>query len=172
MLLFPHAAEKQSLLKEKPMSPSCPPWLAYIMQKERPPFQLKGKHPVHSVTAKCSEWKQNYTLHSCCEYWSFPIVAPCNFSGKKKKFPSVILGRLTVIMPLRTIKYCEHRLPRCAPDQIWTKGGPPPSTRLNNFSALLRWHLLAYFLSYPFISCHFSEASQVAAAKRNGRWQE
>lgn len=53
----------------------------------------------------------------------------------------------------------------------------PHAWSLNNFAAaaaLWRWHLVAYFLSWPFISCHFffPEASRVAAAKRDGRWLE
>lgn len=67
-------------------------------------------------------------------------------------------------------------LPQCAPDQTPNCGRPhlplPHASSLNNVAALSRWHLVAYFLSKPFISCHFSEASQVAAAKRNGRWLE
>lgn len=70
----------------------------------------------------------------------------------------------------------------------------PHASSLNNFAAaaaaaLWRWHLVAYFLSWPFISCHFSPlsfflslsfyfffllpgASRVASAKRDGRWLE
>lgn len=46
----------------------------------------------------------------------------------------------------------------------------PHALSLNNFAALSMRHLVAYLLSCPFISYHFSGASQVAAAKRNGRW--
>lgn len=46
-------------------------------------------------------------------------------------------------------------LPQCAPDAPLPLPSPNASS-LNNFSALSeRWHLVAYFLSYPFISCHF-----------------
>lgn len=70
----------------------------------------------------------------------------------------------------------------------------PHASSLNNFAAaaaaaLWRWHLVAYFLSWPFISCHFPPpflsfslflsiffllpgASRVASAKRDGRWLE
>lgn len=69
----------------------------------------------------------------------------------------------------RTIKYCDHRPVFLSASLDQT---PASAWTLNNFAALSRWHLAAYFLSYPFISCHFSEASQVAAAKRDGRWLE
>lgn len=123
-------------------------------------------------------------LHIMLLLWTcgaFPIVEHCPFSKKRHIHDYGMANRNKLggghEMLVRTIKYCERwpdflSVPLTKPK--WRASHPPlpHASSLNNFSALSRWHLVAYFLSYPFISCHFSEASQVAAAKRNGRWLE
>lgn len=107
-------------------------------------------------------------LHITLLLWTCGAFLLSNIFLFHKNFTSMIMTNCNKPgggheMLARTINYCERRLPRCAPDQTPTTGAPPPrphplwphASSLNNFSALLRWHLVAYFLSYPFISCHF-----------------
>lgn len=123
-------------------------------------------------------------LHIMVLLWTCGALTFSSIVLFQKNFTSMIRAWKTVISleggngtVLGTITYCERRpdflsVPLTKPR---LRAPHPPQHHawsLNNFSALSRWHLVAYFLSYPFISCHFSEASQVAAAKRNGRWLE
>lgn len=161
-MLFSHAAEKQSLLKEKPpLSPTvsllwCEKW-GNLCKKKSIQFTV---------------WQQNALNENEITHYAL-VVDMSNFLLSNiflfhKNFTSMIMTNGNKPgggheMLARTINYCERRLPRCAPDQTPTTGAPPPrphplwpcASSLNNFSALLRWHLVAYFLSYPFISCHF-----------------
>lgn len=163
-MLFSHAAEKQSLLKEKPpLSPTVS-----LLWCEKWGNLCKKKKKVFSSQCDSRMLWMKMKLHITLLLWTCGAFLLSNIFLFHKNFTSMIMTNGNKPgggheMLARKINYCERRLPRCAPDQTPTTGAPPPrphplwprASSLNNFSALLRWHLVAYFLSYPFISCHF-----------------
>ena len=148
---------------------------------------IVGKKKKKGFTSQCESrmfWME-IKLHIMLLLWTcgaFPlsniVLCPKNFTSMITGWQIVISwevdikccwGQSSIVNGALTSSVCPLTKPPPHPPQLPL----PHASSLNNFSALSRWHLLAYFLSYPFISCHFfSEASQVAAAKRNGRWLE